>query len=197
MQFPELPPQTAAITLPDGRVIPGFWTGPMVRATWAGAGNANHSDDGTTDGRFFVWNSPIFDLRPQFGDQQGQSADAPGMGTSPVYAPAGSLYVQTNITESEAVNLDTLNITVFEEAHPWNPFSLLPITSEANVTTQFTTATRPYGLTTATNRGVSGLGIFTPPMGGSGPIRFWRLTMIWRRFDQLADPKVTISGSFY
>lgn len=196
MQYPQLPPEKLGITLPSGRKIPSYWTGPSVTLKWTGAGNANAADDGG-DGRHCQWNTPIFDLRAYLEDAQ-QSADTDKLGTYPIYNPSGSLFVIATITTPNgATFFDTLNITAVDLAHPWNPFSLKPITSEVNVTTAFTTATLPYGLATVPDLGVSGVSIFTPPMGGNGPVRFWQLRMVWRRFDQAPDPTVIVSAAFY
>lgn len=199
MQFPQLPPSNQAI-VPAGPLPPQFWSSGAVRLRWAGAGNVNNADNGgSTDGRFTKWNSPVFDFRASFGDgQMTTSPDTSTMGTTPIYSPSGSLYVLVNMDSGAGiVNLDTLNITSVERANPLNPSALYPITSEINVTTVFSTGTPPYGLTTAAAQGVSGLGIWSPPMGGSGPVRFWQFNLFFRRFDTFSDPTITVFASYY
>jgi hypothetical protein len=196
MNYPQLPPDKLGITLPSGRTVPSHWTGMNNKLTWVGAGNVSAAYDGT-DGRFAVWQSPVFDLRAHLEDAQ-QSADTDKLGTVPIYSAACSLYVMATITTPNgATFFDTLNITSVERAHPWNPFSLKPITSEVNVTTVYTSGARPYGPLTVPDSGVSGMGIYSPPMGANGPVRFWQLQLIWRRYDQAPDPVIVVGSALY
>lgn len=175
---------------------PQSWNAGKVILKWQGAGNVNFAESVGTDGRFAVWSSPYFDLRPEF---QGvaQQSDGFKIGTQPIFTQGNLWVIATVLMPNPMSNIDTMNVCAWEEAHPWDLNDMRPITTEQNVTTCLTTATKPYGPVAAPSRGVSGLALFAPPGGVSGAVRYWRVNMIWRRYDNLPDPTIVIGASFY
>lgn len=179
-------PHSAPTMLPEQ-----IWTA-KVGMLWEGVAAANGRTNDTETGRYSQWATPVFDLRPELG---GVPADVPVQGGAYQLNRPGQLVIMVTFNAAPAL-LDSLNIATWDEANPFDPNDMRPVTSEQDVTMAITTGTAPYGLGPY-NQGISGLIFAAPPQGPLGYIRYWRFRMIMRLFVQQADPIVTISAAWY
>jgi hypothetical protein len=186
----------------DGKVeVP--WSNEAI-LSWSGAAPANGNSQ--TNGRFAEWSAPIFDLRPEY---KGPAQFNPGtQGCVPIYdAQSKQLVVQVVFlppaSPNPAAGVDTflegLNISVWDEANPWNPQDMRIVTAEQDVTSTFTSSSELHGKGPITSaQGIGGVTVFAPPTGPAGPVRYWRPRMIFRfHLQQPFDPRVSVTAGYY
>lgn len=169
----------------------------QATATWEDTA-ANNTNVNSTQ-RTYLWATPIFDLHPQLGGQP-MSAQFSSHGVYPLPNP-GQLLVQVSFRDADnahgnAFGVSGMNITAWDEANPWNPMDLRPVTSEQDVTSTFMTATAPYGKGAA-GSGVSGLLFWSPPSGAGGTVRFWQFKLLFSIWIVHPDPTVIVTAAFY
>jgi hypothetical protein len=195
--FPPWPPPGDAAQA--GIAEQGWFVKDDISANWEGVapGNTNFVSSGDgVDGRFVKWSAGIFDLRPEFKGAPA-STNVAERGVVPIFKE-GNLAVMVEFRDCPFGSLDDLNITAWDEANPWDPNDLRPVTAEQDVTTQFVTATAPYGTgVKGRNQRVSGLGFFTPPQGSRGPARYWKFNLVFRCFLVHADPRIVVTAAYY
>lgn len=192
------PGSTQPFPAPTNVPEPG-WFGPNYPLTWRGAPSGN-TNQGTSY-RFAVWKSPTFDLRPGFrGVIQSETVGVAGVqAVWRPYGAGGQLVVGAHFANQGTAIFRDLNITAFDEASPWDPNTLWPVTPEQDVTTAFTSGNQA-GLgfvPPAANRGLNGLCTFQAPGGAGCPIRYWRLVLVFRYWLQHDDPISSISSAYY
>jgi hypothetical protein len=186
----------------DGK-LPTPWSTESI-LSWVGAAPADGNSQ--TDGRYAEWQSPIFDLRPEY---KGPAQFTPGtQGAQPIRdAASKQLVLQVTFlppsNPSPANEVDTflhgLNISTWDEANPWNPQDMRIVTAEQDVTSAFTSSSELHGKGDNTiAQGISGVSFFSPPTGPAGPCRYWRLRMIFRFHTQHSfDPLVAVTAAYY
>lgn len=186
----------------SGRPTP-IWNSGRVRANWEGVANGCTNLVEATY-RYYVWHSATFDLRPDLG-VTGQSERVSRAGVVPIWRPygaGGQLVVMTtftNVSFGGASALNDLNIVYYDEADPFDATNIRPITPEQDVSTAFLSSNQSgFGFNPPEeNRGLSGFCMFTPPAGSGSPVRFWRLTLVFRFFVQHVDPVLALSAGYY
>jgi hypothetical protein len=194
------PGSTQPFPQPNNVPAPG-WFGPNYQLDWRGAASGNTNDISSIQCRFAIWRSPTFDLRPEFrGVVQSESITTSGV--QPIWRPGGAggqLLIGVHFGNNGNSSLLDLNIVSYDEASPWDPNNLWPITAEQDVTTTFTTANQS-GLgfqPPQANRGVNGIGTFQAPGGSGGPVRYWRLVLVFRFWLQHDDPLTSVTAAYY
>lgn len=163
--------------------------------TWAGAAQANgNSGVSAGNGRYAVWSSPLFDLRPDLVTPAAPAGST--LGAVPIWS-SGQLVVQVQF-KAGIDNLRGINMTVWDEASAYEPGAVQIVTAEQDVTSQYTTAGDFHGPRPATStQGIAGIGCFAPPSGPGGYVKYWRFNMIIRNYLQVTDPAVIVSAAFY
>jgi hypothetical protein len=168
--------------------IPG--TGPFVQAQgWFGAAGPVWWDAaaiGKREGFRARWQSPTFDLRPEFGKSI-YSAYEPAASATPVRRNGGGTLMVAVELPTEATRIGGLNVFSFEEAAPADPTRLFTITQEQCLADYFTPNKR------------QAMPCFTPPGSGSA-VRFWRVNFVfeWVPSQLHADPPpLIVQGAFY
>jgi len=146
-----------------------------------------------------LWQTPVFDLRPDLGVSQSNNVSAvntlPGLGVQPVWranglGAGGKLFFHIININAAGAGVRGMRIYSIEFAHPANPYKAL--TSQVTGDQDQTACLIPY---VGQNAGI--LEAF--PTGDGYPIRYWLLRL---QFDIIesgvaAPTNLSVQGCFY
>ena len=162
----------------------GIWNGIPTQMQWA-------NDISPDYFRFAAWQSPVFDLRPEYRDARGANDTSNSI---PIWKPSatnpgagGKLWVQIGpMAQIAPVSLTSMEIFYEEFGHIQDGNNLKKICPEADISDQYLPGQEDCILG------------FWPP-GDGYPIRFWSVRVIikYRDATMPSDPIFTIQGSYY
>lgn len=137
----------------------------MPVGVWSGASGVVAVPGGAGAGTTVTWESPIFDLRPEFRASDGRRP----VPSIPIWKPStitggagGKLWVQLQNTDTE--NLFGLEVIAQELAHISDVQQMITVDGGEDITTEFIPTAQSTVLT------------FVPP-GAGYPVRFYRLML--------------------
>lgn len=136
--------------------------------------------------RTYTWESPIFDLHPEFRGMPVRPDNV-----QPIWRPGAHLYVLTEMALAAGGVLSSgLQVYAIEESHP---FSAAEITAGRAITSGFIDVTANY-IQAAGNTNNAGLTKMSP--GATSP-RYWRCKLRFDIMDTHADPSYLIWAGMY
>ncbi len=196
-EFPDQPYDPSGVLYNPGQTNPfpnpgpapvAFWHQPELPLTWVSVVDAVTT---TPTGTAWVasWTSPRFDLHPeQRGAGLNYNIATPGNGAQPIWQSAGKILhtFWTLPAPADSATMAQIQITSQESASPDDPARLATITSVQQMSDVYSTGKQ------AAYQG------FIPPGGGGSYIRFWSVTVTFRRPNTaVAPPNITLRGGFY
>lgn len=159
----------------------GIWNGTPTQMVWENAAPLSNYQ------RVTRWQSPVFDLRPEFRNSRGSNDTDRSI---PIWKPSstnpgsgGKLWV-TISPMAQTPSLNGMEIWYEEYGHIQNGNNVQLICPEADITDQYVQGQEACVLG------------FWPP-GDGYPIRFYSVAVIIRMRLAVADPSFVIQGSYY
>jgi hypothetical protein len=160
---------------------PASWFGPVANVLWQPSGAPPGGNDPAW---VAAWESPIFDLRPEFrGSIYSPYGDVNG--SQPIWkAGAGQLFVAVLLPPAPTISLTgTMNVRSVEYASIADPRRLQTITSPEDLADYFQPGKRVALMS------------FTAPGNGQA-VRFWKCQLNFELYTNNL-PMLEIEGAYY